>query len=110
MFKLAVALRNHFVVIPHLDAKAPSSRSLRQIPAPITQGSGIFWRSLSVAIPRLSAALGTRPSPPDIEAMNASVPELNPPASTPPLLPDSTWVSLAYHAPAVCSQLRCIGR
>jgi hypothetical protein len=108
MSKLAAAIRNHFVVFPHIEGKTPSSRSPRQIPATIRQGAAIPWRSPGVVIPRLSAALRTRLSPFDIEAMSALVPKANSPASTPPLLPDSSWASLAYHAPAVCSQLRRI--
>jgi hypothetical protein len=59
MFKLAAAIRNYFVVVPYIEAKAPSSRR---------------------------------------------------PASTPPLSRDSSFVSLAGKAPAVCSQLQRMGR
>jgi hypothetical protein len=45
----------------------------------------------------------------EIEAMNAAAKEPYPPASTPPWFPDSTWVSLACKAPAVCDQLRRVG-
>jgi len=93
MSKLAPAIRNHFVVVPFIEAKALSPRSPRRIPAPITQGSGTLWHSPSVVIPRLSAALRRRLSPVDIEAMNASVLKPDPPASTPSLLPDATWAS-----------------
>jgi len=59
MFKLVAAIRNYFVVVPHIEAKPPSSRR---------------------------------------------------PASSSPLSRDSSFVSLAGKAPAVCSQLQRIRR
>jgi hypothetical protein len=110
MSKLTAAIRSHFVGIPDREAKAPCARSPRQIPIPTVQGAGIPWRSPSVVIPRLTAALRTRMHPDEIEAMNASAREPNPPGPMAPLLPDSTWASLACKAPAVCSQLHRIDR
>ena len=31
MFKLPAVIRNHFVLVPYFEAKAPSSRSSREI-------------------------------------------------------------------------------
>jgi len=110
MFKLAAAIRNRFLVVPYFEAKAPSSRSPRPTLIPIVQGAGIPWRSPSIVVPKPWAALRTRLRPAEVEAMNASLREPYPPASNPPLLPDSTWSSLACKAPSVCSQLQRIGR
>lgn len=74
--------------------------------APIMQGVGFPWRTSSVVVSKPLAALRNPLRPAEIEGMNASVREPYRPASTPQLLPDSTWASLACKAPAVCSQLQ----
>jgi hypothetical protein len=76
MSKLTAAIRIHWVVVPHIEAKAPSSRSARQTVAPSMQGLGFAWRTPSVAIPIPSMVLRTRLHPVEIEGMNASVREL----------------------------------
>jgi hypothetical protein len=82
MFKLAAAIRNHFVVVPYFEAKALCSISPRRILAPTMQGAGIPRRFPSIVVPKLLAAL----------------------------FPDPAWASLACKAPAVCSQLQRMGR
>jgi len=109
MFKLAAAIRNHFVV-PYFDPKAPSSRSPRQTLVPIVQRAGIASRSPNVAVPKLLTALRTPLHPAEIEAMNASLCEHHPPLSTPSLLPDFALASLACKAPNLCSPLEWMGR
>jgi hypothetical protein len=110
MFKLAAIIRNHFFVIPYIEAKAPSSRSPGQIFAPTVQGAGVAWRSPNVVIPRPLVASRPRLHPDEIEAMNASMGEGCPSASTPPLMPDSSLASLACKAPALCSPLQQMRR
>jgi hypothetical protein len=110
MFKLAAVVRNHFVVFPYFEAKPSSSRSPRQTLAPIVNGSGTSWRIPNVIVPKPSAALYARRSRAEIEAIDASMHEVHPPAPTPPLLPDFRLASLAGKAPAVCSQLQRMGR
>jgi hypothetical protein len=110
MFKLAAAIRNHFVVVPYFEAKALCSISPRRILAPTMQGAGIPRRFPSIVVPKLLAAVRTPLHPAEIEKMNASVRGPHRPASTPPLFPDPAWASLACKAPAVCSQLQRMGR
>jgi len=110
MSKLAAAIRNHLVIVPYIEAKALFRRRPGQILAPTLQGPAISWRCPTVVVPNPSTALRMRLRPAEIEAMNASVREPRPPASTPPLLPDSGLRSLAGKAPALCSQLQRMGR
>ena len=110
MSKLAAAIRNHFVVVPYIEATALFRRRPGQILAPTLQGPAISWRWPTVVVPNPSAALRTRLRPAQIEAMNASVHEPYPPASTLALRPDSTLTSLACKAPALCAQLQWMGR
>jgi len=48
MSKLTAAIRSQLVVFPYVEAKAPSSRSLRPLLAPIVQDLQIAWRSRGV--------------------------------------------------------------
>jgi hypothetical protein len=43
MFKLAAVIRNHWVVFPHIETKTLSSRSTRQMLAPIARDAGNFF-------------------------------------------------------------------
>jgi hypothetical protein len=110
MFKLAAVVRNHFVVFPYFEAKPSSSRNPRQTLAPIVKGSGTSWRIPNVIVPKPSAALHSRLSPAEIEAIHVSMDEVHLPASAPALLPDSSLAFLACKAPAVCSQLLQMSR
>jgi hypothetical protein len=110
MFNLTAAIRNHFVVVPCIEARTPSPGSRGQVLAPTMQRPGFPWRFPSVVVPNPSAASGTRLRPAEIEAMNASMREPCLPASTPPLLPDPALASLACKAPTLCSQLKRTGR
>lgn len=110
MFKLAAAIRNHFVSVPYIEAKAPCSKSPRQTLVPIVQGGGNPSRSPSAVVSKLVAALRTSLHPKKIEAMNTSVGEAHLPSSIPSSLPNSSLASLARMAPAVCSQIRSMNR
>jgi len=48
MSKLTAAIRSQLVVFPYVEAKAPSSRSLRPLLASIVQDLQIAWRSRGV--------------------------------------------------------------
>jgi hypothetical protein len=110
MFKLAAAIRSHFVVVPHIESKGFSAKSPGQIFAPTVPIPRISWRFPNAVAAKLSTVLPTRLRPGEIEEMNASLCEHRPPVSTPSLLPDSTLTSLAGKAPALCAQLQRIGR
>jgi len=105
MFKLAAVIRNHWVVFPHNETKTLSSRSARQMVTPIVRDAGNPSRSPGVVAANLLTTLCRSLRTAKIEAMRASVRDSLLSASTPPVLPDPTWASLACEAPAVCLQL-----
>jgi hypothetical protein len=110
MPKLTAAIRNHFVLVLYIEAKAPPSEGSRRNPAPVGQSPGASWRFPNVVVPKLSAGLRTPLHPAELEAMNSSAREPHAPALTKAWRPDSAFASLAGKAPAVCSQLQKIGR
>jgi hypothetical protein len=110
MSKLSVAIRNHFVLVPYIEANAPPSKSSRRNRAPVGQSPGASWRLPNVVVPKLSAGLRTPLHPAELEAMNSSAREPHAPALTKAWLPDSALASLAGKAPAVCSKLQRMGR
>ena len=85
MFKLTAVVRNHFVVVPHVEEKAPWSRSLGPTLVSIMASGGVRTRFPSIVVSKVLAALRTP-------------------------IPDSSMVSLAGKAPTVCPQLRRMGR
>ena len=109
MFKLAAAIRSHFVIIPYLEAKTPSRASSKPL-APKMQGAGVVWRSPNILVPRPFVASRSRLHPDEIEAMSASMHEAYSPAPTPPLLPEAGLTSLACKAPILCSELKRMSR
>jgi hypothetical protein len=110
MSKLAAAIRNHFVLVPCIEAKASPGGGSRRNLAPIGQSPGASGRVSSVLVSKLPAASLTRLHPAEPEAMNASAAESYPHGLTPALLPDAGLASLAGKAPAVCSQLPRMAR
>jgi hypothetical protein len=95
MFNLPAAIRNHFVLVPYFEAKTASSRSSKEILVPIAKAAP-GASSPSAVVPDPSTALRTRLRSAEIETTTPST--------------DSSFVSLAGKAPAVCSQLQKIGR
>ncbi len=109
MFKLAAAIRSHFVIIPYLEAKTPSRASSKPL-APEMQGAGVVWRSPNILVPRPFVASRSRLHPDELEAMNVSNRDAYSPAPTPPLLPEAGLTSLACKAPILCSELKRMSR
>jgi hypothetical protein len=109
MFKLAAAIRSHFVIIPYLEAKTPARRSPKPL-APTMEGARVSWPPPNVVVPRPSLASRSRLHPDEIEAMSASTSEAYSPDPSLPLLPEAGLTSLACKAPILCWQLKRMSR
>jgi hypothetical protein len=106
MFKLTPAIRNRFVLVPYIEAKAPSSKSPRQTLVPRAQRPALQPKPSSAAVRLLAGALAPRLTADEIEAMVGWVREPHWSSSPFSSATNSALASLARLAPAVCSQIR----